>query len=461
MILFMLIEFAVENSGSFKDEVRWSFERSSSRDHAVSALSERSVDWNANLSAVTAVLGANASGKTQLLEALKMAITNVIGPEEDPLEASPFLLDKISRRKPTTFSLTFCLPGQIRDSDLNEYQYTYSIQNGRVLTERLSYVPLTGRRTERLLFERRANKPDPSNERGKFHQVGDEWYRWGIDLKGQKKIIAGLTSPTRLYLSEIATAPESSVKNVLDWFVAGIRFYPAVAFESEFERVKSRLRERSDDFRNKMSNYLVSADLGITGVRLARLSEDEVSAARRMWEEVSERFNGDLPFDIDQMVESQAWSVHMTHSGESGESFSIPLETESRGTQAMLSFASIVIDALEFGATIVVDEIDASLHPLQVRHLIRQFADPQANPNQAQLVFTTHDATLLLNKPGLPRLLARDQIWLTEKDTRGESTLYSLADYSPRKEDDLFSRYLQGAYGGISRPRSTNLWGSL
>jgi AAA15 family ATPase/GTPase len=457
----MLIDFAVKNSGSFKEEAHWSFERSGSADNVVPSLTKASAGWDLTLSAVTAVLGANASGKTQLLDALKTAVTNVVQPEEDPLEASPFLLDKVSRREPTTFSLTFCLPGRIRDSDLNEYQYTYSIQGGRVMEERLSYVPLKGRRTERLLFERRTHERAPSNERGRFHQVGDEWYRWGVDLKGQKKVIAGLTAPTRLYLSEIAAAPASSVRNVLDWFASGIRFYPAVAFESEFDRVKDRLRQRSDDFRNKMSNYLVSADLGITGVRLARLSEDEVSAARRMWEEVSERFNGDLPFDIDQMVESQAWSVHMTHSGDSGDSYSIPLETESRGTQAMLSFASIVIDALESGATIVVDEIDASLHPLQVRHLIRQFADPQANPNQAQLIFTTHDATLLLNKPGLPRLLARDQIWLTEKDTHGESTLYSLADYSPRKEDDLFSRYLQGAYGGISRPRSTSLWDSL
>jgi len=454
----MLIEFLVENNGSFKDETSWSFERFVSSDARAFLTEEYPENWKSDISAITAVLGANASGKTQLLEALQSAVANVIKADNEPLTVSPFLLDKVSRQNPTTFSLTFIVAGQIRESLENEYQYTYSVQGNRVLQERLTYIPLGGRRTERLLYERYAQKPDIEEDRSRYHQIGADWYRWGADLKGQKKVLAGLTTSDKLYLPEIAAVPDSPLKAVIDWFAGGIRFYPAVSFESEFERVKTRLRERSEDFREKISNYLVNADLGITGIKLARLSEDEVSAARRMWEEFSERFDGDLSFDVDQMVESQAWSVHMTHSGDGGDSVSIPLENESRGTQAMLSFASIIVDALETGATVIVDEIDSSLHPLQVRHLIRQFADPHTNPNQAQLVFTTHDATLLLNKPGLPRMLARDQIWLTEKDPHGRSSLFSLADYKPRKEDDLFSRYLQGAYGGIARPRHYNAW---
>lgn len=118
----------------------------------------------------------------------------------------------------------------------------------------------------------------------------------------------------------------------------------------------------------------------------------------------------------------------------------------------MLAFASVAIEVLDTGSTMIVDELDSSLHPLQVRQLVSQFQSPASNPKQAQLIFTTHDVSLLVDRAAMPRVLERDQIWLVEKDRSGCSEIFSLADFSPRKGEDLLGRYLQGVYGGVPYP---------
>ena len=96
----------------------------------------------------------------------------------------------------------------------------------------------------------------------------------------------------------------------------------------------------------------------------------------------------------------------------------------------------------------IVDELESSLHPNLAEHLVRQFNDPATNPNNAQLIFSTHDTNLLGTLSGSPAL-RRDQIWLTEKDPTGASVLYPLTDFKPRQDENIERGYIQGRYGAI------------
>ncbi|MGH3936854.1 MAG: AAA family ATPase, partial [Pseudonocardiaceae bacterium] len=135
------------------------------------------------------------------------------------------------------------------------------------------------------------------------------------------------------------------------------------------------------------------------------------------------------------------------------------LSDESEGTRLWLDLLPQVINSLASGNTLVIDEIDTSLHPLLVRKLVGLFRDPAVNVGRAQLLFTTHDAYLLAPVAGEPGL-DRDQVWFVEKHLDGASKLYPLTDFKPRTEHNLARRYLGGSYGAIPVLDGFDLLGS-
>jgi uncharacterized protein len=126
----------------------------------------------------------------------------------------------------------------------------------------------------------------------------------------------------------------------------------------------------------------------------------------------------------------------------------LPLEEESRGTQTLFRLALPILQAIDKGGVLLVDELEASLHPTLAQEIVRQFNGPATNPRNAQLLFTTQDTNLLGTTLGAPAV-RRDQVWLTEKDAEGATVLYPLTDYKPRKAENLERGYLQGRYGAI------------
>jgi len=136
--------------------------------------------------------------------------------------------------------------------------------------------------------------------------------------------------------------------------------------------------------------------------------------------------------------------VRLTHAGSEGD-VELDADDESLGTLIWFGLIGPVIDALAHGSVFLADELDASLHPALVAQLLRLFQDPPSNPHRAQLVFNSHDATLLGDSGS--RLLGRDQIWFTEKDHDGSTRLDSLTDLDPGKEEAGGRRYLAGRYG--------------
>jgi AAA15 family ATPase/GTPase len=137
--------------------------------------------------------------------------------------------------------------------------------------------------------------------------------------------------------------------------------------------------------------------------------------------------------------------VRLLHEGVAGPVELEPVD-ESLGTRVWFGIIGPVVSALASGSVFLADEIDASLHPALVTHLIRLFRDEATNPNRAQIIFNSHDATLLPDTKD-DRLLGRDQIWFTEKSSDGSTRLYPLTDLEPRKQEAVGKRYLAGRYG--------------
>jgi AAA15 family ATPase/GTPase len=160
--------------------------------------------------------------------------------------------------------------------------------------------------------------------------------------------------------------------------------------------------------------------------------------------------NEDAPEEeIAKLIDRASDTVEFGHSaGVDRKAVYLPFDSESLGTQTLFALAGPVIRAIGHGDTLIVDEIDASLHPRLTCEIVRIFKEPAENPKQAQLIFTSHDTTLLgglLDQAGL----ARDEVWFTEKAIDGATTLYPLTDFSPRKTENLERGYLQGRYGAV------------
>lgn len=174
-----------------------------------------------------------------------------------------------------------------------------------------------------------------------------------------------------------------------------------------------------------------------------KLKRQIAQAGSQAPEDLLERLKNALAQEASQQERTQRAKLLVMHG-----SVGFELRDESEGTRLWLELLPEVITSLARGHTLVIDEIDTSLHPLLVRKLVGLFRDPVTNASRAQLVFTTHDAFLLAPVAGEPGL-DRDQVWFVEKHADGASELYPLTDFKPRNEHNLARRYLGGSYGAI------------
>ena len=200
----------------------------------------------------------------------------------------------------------------------------------------------------------------------------------------------------------------------------------------------------SDDHRVGVLDLLLAADLGLSSLERAPVDSDFADRMRKALR-ILRGIEGDsdTPDDGEFVV---AEFVRLAHRGDVEDVVFEP-QDESEGTLVWVGLIGPVLDALDRGDVLLADELDASLHPHLVQRLIRLFQDPFTNPRCAQLIFNSHDVTILGDSEA--RILERDQIWLTEKDLSGATKLIQLADYRPRRDEALQRRYLQGRYGGV------------
>ncbi|MGD8450252.1 MAG: AAA family ATPase [Phycisphaerae bacterium] len=422
----MLVEFSVENYRSFRDRVTLSLVASADKSMPGNVI-EKAQGTNLRLLRSVGVFGPNASGKSNLLRAMAFMRDFVLesGTGKRPgsrIGVTPFKFDQHTRSRPSRFEVMFVHEGV-------PHEYGFAVDSGRVHEESLRSFP---RGQPRLLFKRTASG------RGASPDV-----RFGTHWQGAGRSLVHLIRDDALFISVAAQFAHPVAMTVHDWFDERFRevsWFPVAGGEMQFTVANAK---RSKEMLRSCLQFLREADIGIDELEIIEMPIRESPSWRDIPGPLREELFRELPED------ASAARVRTLHRAGAAGRGSVTLdlfEDESDGTQKLFALAGPWLYVLEHGCVLFIDELEARLHPLLTTWLVRMFHDERTNPKGAQLVFATHDASLLQSD-----LLRRDQVWFTEKDRDGASTLYSLWDYKklPRKSENLMRGYLAGRYGAI------------
>lgn len=420
----MLLEFRVKNFRSFAEEQTLSLVASSDTEHEDSAVFNT---HGHRILKSAAIYGANASGKSNFVRAIEFvqqfvstsATSMNIG---DELAIDPFVLSRDFVEEPGEFSFALLLDGV-------RYDYGFSATRKRVHSEWIAAYP-KGHRQRWL---------------ERYYDPNTDTYQWECrgPLAKEKK---GLESRTRSNGLAIARGAERNIQRIIplfSWFRTHLRIIdqsvPPEAFGSPMEFTINLFRE-DRGFQEFVLNILKDADMGIAQLGLIERPVSDNDLPRELSGELRVRL---LKSYADRSM--MTWvSTHKNFS--TGETADMVLDLEAAGTQRLVAMCGPLWYTLQRGYTLFVDELDCSMHPHLVRKLIQLFQSPEHNKSGAQLIFATHDSTLMDLS-----LLRRDQIWITEKNRTGASELYSLWDFKdkPRKQEAIQRGYLGGRYGGV------------
>ncbi|MEU5262644.1 ATP-binding protein [Amycolatopsis sp. NPDC021455] len=351
---------------------------------------------------VAAIYGANASGKSNLLHGLAFMQLLVCGRSMSAAAFEPYKLGAGPRLGYSVFVVEVVVDGV-------PYTYGFRLTENAVAEEWLYAYPA---KRKRLLFERS----------GAELKVGGTV----VDSKAKFDVLEELIRPDRLLLSVCASLMIGPLMPVFEWFASGmtVRKLGTQLPQHALGDFVGRYLSRKPENLPRVVSLLGAADVGVVDLVVEGGRE---SPALRSDPRSPER------------------ELKLLH-GPGREPFD--LRCESSGTLNWLELLPQVLDAVDGGKVMIVDEIDASLHPLLTAQLVKIFRDRQTNPGGAQLIFTTHDTSLLGTMLG-DQVLERDEIWFVEKDAEGASQLYPLTDFKPRKDQNTERRYLNGSYGAV------------
>ncbi|MEV8310252.1 ATP-binding protein [Streptomyces flavidovirens] len=371
---------------------------------------------------VAALYGANASGKSTVLDAFRFFTSAVTESQARwlpgaPVPRRPFLLDHESRNEPSSYAVDALVDGV-------RYVYGFSVTDTEVAEEWLYAYP-KGRR--RVLFERAGMT-----------------MTYGATLTGERVAAERTMRPNSLYLSAAAQTSHPRLgqvwKTLNRHHIIGDSTRHTISTGGALAALIFEGYEAAGLARG--ADILAMADLGVHGLRSA---EDDKAAKKAAL--VAAKLEGWEAFP-DEIKAAASKSLQFVHRiGD--EEFVLPVDAESAGTKTWLNMVSQALGAIIAGKSMWVDEIDVSLHPMLTAKLLTLFQNPELNPLGAQLVFTTHDASLLGTMLG-DQVLRRDQVWFVEKDAKtGATELYPLSDFKPRKGENFERRYLAGSYGAV------------
>jgi len=371
-----------------------------------------------------AIYGANASGKSNVLKAIAFMQEFILESATarkpgESIRTVPFKLDGVSEGLPTTFEIVFIAQGV-------RHEYGFSLDNRRVHDEWIRAYP----------------KGVPQNwYRRKLKSTESNDYVWNVSPTNfdDDKDLRAKTRPDTLFLSVAAQFNHTQLSPIYNWFRENLQVLlltPSKA--SSLARLASNMLAKDPMLAEAFGAILRWADLGINGVRVESRSSVESklpAATQEVLREFAREYESGTRFPDTLFLHSRS-DVEID--------VAFRLEEESAGTQRLFALLAAWIPALATGTCLFVDELGSSMHPLMTRRLVALFGSRGISDSGAQIVFTTHDTTLLDKS-----VLRRDQIWFTEKDDAGATTLYSLNDYRPRKDEALGRGYLAGRYGAI------------
>ena len=408
----MLIQFRFKNFKSFRDDTILDLSATKITEHSDRVISA----GYDKLLPTAAIFGANASGKSNVIEAFRYMTTYVIeffsygGDPNDrktknkKLKYTPFLFDSATRDAESSFEVYFM---GTEERGYKSYNYGFTLNQDGVIEEWLNSKAKTAREYKQV-----------------FYRNGNELDLSGLPTKSQELIRISLNKEA-LIVSLGAKLKVTKLKSIRDWF-----------YNTNFT-----------NFGNPYENVFLSS-LIPDGFAENKSVQDKVVAYFSSFDSSIIGFHTEVLKGEDE--DHRHAKIDAIHCMVNGGTASIPLEEESDGTLKMFALYPALQDTLENGGVLFVDELNARLHPLLVRSFLITFLNPEINSKHAQLVFTTHDSWQLSNN-----LLRRDEIWFTEKDDSGVSALYSLADFVDedgikiRKDESYEKNYLLGKYGAI------------
>ena len=438
----MLLRFGVANHRSIRDYQELLLSASKRIRHPrltipVATLKEAAVP-------TVAIYGPNAAGKSNLINAMAEMRSAIVGSHSslgatDRIPRAPFRLDDTAGARPTRFDCTFTLgrrggsdrePGEAES--VYDYGFEYTAKEFR--REWLYRSTRRERQGTRKLFER-------DMEGGQVH------VDFGSQLRGENRTIANMTRPNSLFLSAAAQNNHPQLTSLYRHFAMDWNVILESGTMNEFAAVVNM--SGSEDL-ERLMELIRQADVGISevDVRDEELDEDEVELVRDLVQVVEKRLShtgGPTPF-TDSILESvrSRKRIQFLHSAAGGGTRPLDFDSESKGTRTLISLLVPALEALSRGSLLVIDELDTSLHPNLARAFVSLFDKKDSNPHGAQLVFSTHDTSLLSSE-----LLRQDEIWLADKDHDGASKLTPLTDFKLRSRDDVERAYRDGRLGGI------------
>ena len=402
----MLIRFSFKNFKSFKDENVLDMEATSLKEHEYNLVKTDQV----NLLKVAAIYGANASGKTNVLQAFDYMKKRILV-SDDSKKNSPIDEDNVYSYMINNEPIS--LEVEILAKNNKIYKYGFDVLKDSIVSE--------------WLYIKKINKFYSIFEREKNN----------VTMKSNNKIsgLANIDERT-LFLNIYSKIDKDNedFNNVYDWFVdANYLDLGNPRFE-DFINTRISLKILSDEkYKKELLRFIKTFDSGIEGIKTTPNSLEEVQNNNRVVK------------------------VELIHRGENNELKALPLELESNGTRKMFHLFDFFMDALRNGMVLFIDELDAKLHPLLTRYIINLFHNSETNIGNGQLIYSTHD-TVNLNK----ETFRRDEIWFTEKNRDGVSEMYALSDYILDDEDGnnksgkkvrndaTYNKdYLTGRYGAI------------
>jgi uncharacterized protein len=408
----VLIEFSVGNFRSFKETVTFSMvaAKISAKDKALDQNNVFVIDEHLSLLKSAAIYGANASGKSNLALAIlfvqKFIFNSATGIQiTDKIPVERFKLSTETENQPSFFEIVFLL-------DKKVHRYGFEVTEEEVVSEWLYYVPTT---KEANLFKREENdiKVMPA-------------FKGGNGVKAK-------TRANALFLSVAAQFNVDIAEQILSWLrtfnlISGLATSDSwFAIFDEDKKIFEQLQIPKQ--REKILQLIKDLDLDLDNLEAKNISD--------VPEELKILFVGR------KVIQTE----HQKYDGKGNrigfEMFEMNRH-ESKGTQKLIKMAAPLVDTLESGKILFIDEFDASIHPSITSAIISLFNSNKTNPNNAQLIFITHDTNLLSNKN-----FRRDQIWFTEKDKYGATHLYSLAEYKVRNDASFENDYIQGRYGAV------------
>ncbi|WP_335019644.1 AAA family ATPase [Nostoc sp.] len=414
----MLIEFSIGNYRSFKEQVTFSMVAADlvAKDKKLDDNNVFEIDNDLKLLKSAAIYGANASGKSNLATALKFMRWFIINSSKETqstekIGVERFKLSTETEAQPSFFEIVFLMNGK-------KYRYGFETTRDKVVSEWLFYVPKS---KETKLFERKLDK----------FIVSKTYKADGIQEK---------TRHNALFLSVSAQFNVQIAEKILDWLTNKVALISTLNDRGYRGYTVSCLMNNEN--KDEILQLLKKLDLGFSDLKV---KQSEITA---------DSLPKELPDELKNLIlkngEGKLSSVQTTHQKFDGKGNLVSTEVfdldeqESEGTKKVFSLAGPLVDTLKNGQVLIIDEFDARIHPLISRAIVELFNSNETNPNNAQLIFMTHDTNLLNNK-----LFRRDQIWFTEKNRYGATDLYSLAEYNINNDASFESDYIQGRYGAI------------